>query len=1212
MLPLWIIDLTQNADRQGAFKNRLGQVKGALVDEENVQKFLAAYETADGKDHAAECVWYYSHFKNPFVENELFSEDVNFAFSPDRHFDWETYIQTPSESEKDIDQKIKDLAERDRKYRLDMLRTLYRDYQEFVVEKGQSLMELLSKSMSKAKEEAVANGEFISAKEVADSLYNKIQDKLQIEESEFLSLLEKVQECAQDKVNVDAKIIAETHARAIRDRQLAFHKEKFENLYKRFRDKVDAEAVKFKEELTNSSKTVEGVASQMYLGAVDEVDSAYNKGLLDSLYQDFQNTVVKESKSFMELLTKEITDAQTNVVAIEEREADYHRHIAKVLYEDFQEKVVKEGQRFIDIVRRTRIHACSTFNICVIGDAGEAFSQLVFPSVAVMLQKEKGRILPDHIHQGMSILGAFFVPADINAQEVGVRNKVRRTMEEIDVQHKITTVRGYDRMLLYQDVQNRTENFYSLLNTADLADYLLQCLVSLYYACNEVHPLLTGSVSDEKFYFSMGPSALFYDIAVQDKLDRHTVAKGLFEDFLKDGDMNETDPAARFFTAADYLDRVLGRDSNGPTKGKNEDISPYVRMAPHVDPMAIINCFEKFEIDIESLKDPEPRRNPVTNLFHRRLETDYYLTELRQFPTELKFRINKLIEGCSSDIMEQCSRIRANMTKDFVTKTFPTAIKEMIRTCDKNTGGLCRLEKNVEGLKKNLGEFQRNIDSALEQKVWREMIIDPLNGRPSKVPSNMVDAFEEYHDCYVQDLKNPGKSTSCEDQRKLAMDVLVDDLKAETPLTSRIARVFLQSLITVIWGIPLLNMLSPRFFDWGRIYDNVVPWTILLFMLPVVFQGIRIHIQGLIRKRKIRKLKAIYLHDAYARLVNRAYSEIYKFYDSCQELCTLYLNRFKNIRDQVRFKLDENDNRELPQTRFCQDLVGGSFRGETIMGRNEIADGVIRIQHSMKRAITQLTRDDNFSLIRGYYSTLNQLMYGIRLFEEQSHHYDDEKQMEVFDSKITQIEEDRKNWEEKIIPGFEAALQNNVQKDILPRDSSTVGEKIMEYYDKYVDDNTKNAASMLLPFVRFSAPNGEFTSTADVEIADVKSNSPRVEDLLGGLLTKNMIFQNASSDAIYSRYLFLTRWRTFDFIHLNRVLPVEDFDDGTRSIRVSEVNDDRCSREKCLPSSLFLLSLCQTEKSRGTEWYRLFPERIPSSLVFSNMKAYQDVLNVDD
>ena len=82
MLPLWIIDLTQDADRRKTFTDLLGRVKGVLTDNENVLNgtdtketqfipakiFLDKYEK---KEDARECIWYYSHIENPFNDKEV-------------------------------------------------------------------------------------------------------------------------------------------------------------------------------------------------------------------------------------------------------------------------------------------------------------------------------------------------------------------------------------------------------------------------------------------------------------------------------------------------------------------------------------------------------------------------------------------------------------------------------------------------------------------------------------------------------------------------------------------------------------------------------------------------------------------------------------------------------------------------------------------------------------------------------------------------------------------------------------------------------------------------------------------------------------------------------------------------------------------------------------------------------------------------------------
>ena len=134
--------------------------------------------------------------------------------------------------------------------------------------------------------------------------------------------------------------------------------------------------------------------------------------------------------------------------------------IGKQLYR-FQEAMVDDAKKFIQILRESNAKPSQPINIVVLGDAMESFTQLVFASIAAILQKEKGRFLAGHLHQGMSIIGMLYVPCDINARDVEQRMRVLRLFQEIEVQRNITTIRGYDNLMLYQDVQNRTECTYT-------------------------------------------------------------------------------------------------------------------------------------------------------------------------------------------------------------------------------------------------------------------------------------------------------------------------------------------------------------------------------------------------------------------------------------------------------------------------------------------------------------------------------------------------------------------------------------------------------------------------------------------------------------------------------------------------------------------------------------------------------------------------------
>ena len=74
-----------------------------------------------------------------------------------------------------------------------------------------------------------------------------------------------------------------------------------------------------------------------------------------------------------------------------------------------------------------------------------------------------------------------FVPSDIHNQDFDKRQKVLRCLKELDVQQRVNLAAGYDRVMLYQDTQRRTAKFYPLLNKEQRLDYLIQCIIHLYY-----------------------------------------------------------------------------------------------------------------------------------------------------------------------------------------------------------------------------------------------------------------------------------------------------------------------------------------------------------------------------------------------------------------------------------------------------------------------------------------------------------------------------------------------------------------------------------------------------------------------------------------------------------------------------------------------------------------------------------------------------------
>ena len=95
--------------------------------------------------------------------------------------------------------------------------------------------------------------------------------------------------------------------------------------------------------------------------------------------------------------------------------------------------------------------------------------------------------------------------------------------------------------------------------------------------------------------------------------------------------------------------------------------------------------------------------------------------------------------------------------------------------------------------------------------------------------------------------------------------------------------------------------------------------------------------------------------------------------------------------------------------------------------------------------------------------------------------------------------------------------------------------------------------------IEYAAANGEIICDADPECSDIKINKD-ISYLLSAL-PSHPCMQNAEYNSLYQRYLFITRWRSFDSFSLNRILPTEDFDQSIRNIRVFD-DEQKAKRKK--------------------------------------------------
>jgi hypothetical protein len=129
-------------------------------------------------------------------------------------------------------------------------------------------------------------------------------------------------------------------------------------------------------------------------------------------------------------------------------------------------------------------------------------------------------------------------------------------------------------------------------------------------------------------------------------------------------------------------------------------------------------------------------------------------------------------------------------------------------------------------------------------------------------------------------------------------------------------------------------------------------------------------------------LKAMYLHDAYARVANRIESEINSFYDKMIALGDKYIARCEDIRRDVGkgYKEDSQGKPLFPESMFNQPLIGGKFGKEKLLPEKEADDAEVRINYTRYKLST-LTKVEYFMFINQNRNMIMELFKDVSLCE---------------------------------------------------------------------------------------------------------------------------------------------------------------------------------------------------------------------------------------
>jgi hypothetical protein len=865
----------------------------------------------------------------------------------------------------------------------------------------------------------------------------------------------------------------------------------------------------------------------------------------------------------------------------------------------FQEALVSTAKAFIAELRKSNAKPYQPFHVAVLGDVTEDFTQLVYASIASILRKEKGRFLPGHIHQGISIIGMLYIPCDVNTYEVTQRLKIQNLLKQIDVQHNISAIRGYDRMIMYQNVQTRTECIYPMLDAKRQAEYLIQCLVNMYYACDINHPIFQGTGSSDAFYISMGASSVYFDMSVEDESDASRVAQKLLMNFKENGDNETQNDSIQLFDAE--------------TKKKYSSKS-------------FVANFKKEKIDLDEKNDDIPRPHPILDYMHRNLNKLYYGYYLKFFPAEILKSVLLKIEEQTDKQLDNISSYCVRTYNTAKMAIYP-AINRVISMVNEHYGALSFIENELKDMQEYLSKEKKDVQDAINKEFWNEIMYseDTIH-----VPKNQLDHFEEYHDAYLNDIKTKNGGAGCLNMRTEVITNLKKHLSKENTVLATLVGSILLGIMCVLGIVPLLDFISPSIVDLGDVKDNAFYWAMGVFLIPFIWQLISAALYVHKRNNYVRILKAYFKHDAYARIANRIDSESNSFYSKMINLLEEYLERCKQIREEVQIE-DPNPGVKtlIPRGMFNQPLNAGKFGDQCLIPSSEIERCQIRVNY-VPRMIDTLTNSHYYQLINSYKDELSMLFSSVDIIESHTRRFDKDRGDYVFVGRDT-IEAERKlEWEE-CKEKFKTTLIGGISKSILPRQYATIGDKLLQYKKKI------DRINLLEPVIGYAAVNGEVCADVNIEYADVKINRDLDELLVNYLPFYNTRIQVSKSDEIYQKYLFVTRWRCTDKLALNRILPKEDYDQDVRETNIYEdelkakLTKDKHKNKgrniiftpkkedvaegkqeetykRCL-SSLILWAVCPDDNSN--EWFNLFSVEHYST-AYEERNLVRAVMNQND
>jgi len=817
----------------------------------------------------------------------------------------------------------------------------------------------------------------------------------------------------------------------------------------------------------------------------------------------------------------------------------------------FAKNIISLGQKFVENLYSGKPVNDGVLNICVIGNVSERTTLRLFTSVAALIKRLKSKIVPSHIHVGINIIGMLYVPYNINKESFYYRQMILRCFKELHIQHKVNSAAGYDKVMLFQDTQHRMEKVYGKLDNSQILDYIFQCLLHLYYVCDNDHPLIEGNNSNDDFFFSMGVGSLYYDTKDQDNKDAATTGNNLFATLKLKG------------------------------KQESELVSFDLLSDNGLMPQSLINQLWNDIKPDENIRNKvemtSPQPHPISDFMDDSLKRRFYGLYLPNYVEKLQRKIVSSLDRPIRFTIEKVNEILEDKLEK-IKATIKNDIGTHVKSFNSQNGSIPMLKIGFVNFKK---EMQDNRESLYSKDTLKESYWENVFSAHDDIKHYLID----YNAAYLSDAEEEQDTSRCDEMKNEAAKGLVSLLSNDSTILSRIGRAFLAGIVMVFAIVPLIELLSPNVINLGNVKSYSYVWGTLVFLIPMLLQYISFRKFHKKRKNYESALEAYYLHDAYAKLANRELSQIEYLYEQLIDLADKYISRCDKIletNDEL-FAIDKAEKGVIPITMFNMPLMGGKIADEEIFPDKSIDINTLKIDEDRIK-LDHMKEHHYFTLIRKFNNDIAILFDNIEGPNPVNTNIDgsvtimSKEQIDAENNKIWQDAKDK----------FVKNINTRIKELFVPRADKTVADKLLQY----ANDPVNNIG--FEKFVKFCSTNGEFTTNDNDIFGDIKTNNSRIERLFKTYMPMKTTYQTylhgEPNYDFFNSYLFLTKWRTFNYITALRVLPEDDIEDKDFAI-----NNHFDEGDKNVPqSTLFLYSLIGGTSS---EWYQIIsPDHFNSLL----------------